>query len=105
MAIPNLPDLSKRVALVVGASHGVGRGIAQGLTEAGASIELVGRVKEKFFTLFVKRVVVLRPCNVRGCCSKRVAQRHIFARSYTNLSSYRGKAVSFCPVLMLLVTS
>ena len=105
LAIPNLSDLAKRVALFGGASHGAGRGIAQGFSEAGASIALVSRAKAKFFTLLVKRVAVLHPRKVRGCCSKRIAKRHTFARSFTNLSSDRGKAVSFCPILMLLVTS
>jgi dehydrogenase/reductase SDR family member 1 len=38
-------DLSNRVALVMGASRGVGRGIAIGLGEAGATVYVVGRTK------------------------------------------------------------
>ncbi|MDQ1551919.1 MAG: hypothetical protein QOD50_1341 [Actinomycetota bacterium] len=40
-------DLSKRVALVMGASRGVGRGIAIGLGEAGATVYVVGRTVEE----------------------------------------------------------
>ena len=40
-------DLSQRVALVMGASRGVGRGIAIGLGEAGATVYVVGRTEEE----------------------------------------------------------
>jgi NAD(P)-dependent dehydrogenase (short-subunit alcohol dehydrogenase family) len=43
MVASNLFDLSGRVALITGASRGIGRAIAQGLTEAGASIALSSR--------------------------------------------------------------
>jgi NAD(P)-dependent dehydrogenase (short-subunit alcohol dehydrogenase family) len=40
-------DLSGRVALVTGASRGVGRGIALGLGEAGATVYVTGRTVEE----------------------------------------------------------
>jgi NAD(P)-dependent dehydrogenase (short-subunit alcohol dehydrogenase family) len=42
-----MPDLSGRVALVTGASRGVGKGIALGLGEAGATVYVTGRTVEE----------------------------------------------------------
>ena len=39
----NLFDLSGRTALIVGASRGIGRAIAEGFAEAGASVALASR--------------------------------------------------------------
>lgn len=41
--MPAAPDLSSRVALVAGASRGVGRGVALALGEAGATVYVTGR--------------------------------------------------------------
>lgn len=41
-----MPELSGVVALVTGASKGVGKGVAQGLIEAGATVHITGRSLE-----------------------------------------------------------
>src|SRR5690606_5455563 len=43
VSVRNLTDLSGRVAVVVGGTSGLGRAIALGLAEAGASVVPVGR--------------------------------------------------------------
>ena len=40
------PDLRGKICLVAGASRGVGRGIAQGLGEAGATVIVTARSSE-----------------------------------------------------------
>jgi NAD(P)-dependent dehydrogenase (short-subunit alcohol dehydrogenase family) len=40
-------DLKDKIALVTGASRGVGRGVAQGLGEAGATVFLTGRTEKE----------------------------------------------------------
>lgn len=47
MKKPSLFDLSGTVAAVTGGNGGIGRGIALGLAEAGASVAILGRNKEK----------------------------------------------------------
>ena len=42
-----MPLLTGKVALVTGASRGVGRGVALGLGEAGATVYLTGRTVEE----------------------------------------------------------
>jgi NAD(P)-dependent dehydrogenase (short-subunit alcohol dehydrogenase family) len=42
-----IPDLKGKVALVTGASRGVGKGVALGLGEAGATVYLTGRTVEE----------------------------------------------------------
>jgi NAD(P)-dependent dehydrogenase (short-subunit alcohol dehydrogenase family) len=45
--MPNLFDLSGRVAVVIGATSGLGRAIASGLSEQGASVVPTGRRREQ----------------------------------------------------------
>ena len=46
-----MPDLSGKVAVVTGASYGVGKGVALGLAEAGATVYATGRtVSEESFS-------------------------------------------------------
>jgi 2-deoxy-D-gluconate 3-dehydrogenase len=47
MKAPSLFDLSETVAVVTGGNGGIGRGIALGLAEAGASVAILGRNREK----------------------------------------------------------
>ena len=58
----NLFDLSGRVALVVGASRGIGRGIALGLAQAGASVALSSRTETDLFQVAAE----IRNCGVRS---------------------------------------
>ena len=47
MPTTNLFDLSGRVGVVTGGNGGIGRGIALGLAQAGASIAVLARNEEK----------------------------------------------------------
>jgi 2-dehydro-3-deoxy-D-gluconate 5-dehydrogenase len=47
MAAPNMFDLSGEVAIVTGGNGGIGRGIALGLAQAGATVAILARGAEK----------------------------------------------------------
>ena len=51
MASPKMFDLAGRVAVVTGGNGGIGRGIALGLAQAGASIAILARNQEKSYTV------------------------------------------------------
>ena len=55
-----MPDLSGQVAVVTGASRGVGKGVALGLLEAGAIVYATGRTVGEAITFENRRAMPLR---------------------------------------------
>ena len=71
MASPKIFDLSGKVAVVTGGNGGIGRGIALGLAEAGASVAILARNEDRNRETVKALEQNRRPCD--GPQARRVA--------------------------------
>lgn len=65
-----MPNLTGQVALVTGASRGVGRGVALGLGEAGATVHVTGRSRQDIHAT-ADEVTKLGGKGIAVCCDHR----------------------------------
>ena len=72
--LPNLFGLSGKVAIVTGASRGLGQAMALGLAQAGASVVAVGSKLENLQETMQKLEALNVPCLAQACDQREPAQ-------------------------------
>ena len=73
-----MPNLSERIAVVTGASRGVGKGVALGLAEAGAIVYVTGRTFAEESLIASGQVIPIH-CNHTDDQEVEAAFRHVIA--------------------------